>query len=458
MNSVAPRAPAQRRSARPAASRAAAEALARRGRLVTGGRGRSVGQLERRRAGELRPPVASCACERSRPRATARCQTAKSAYWTASSGSGDGAPPREGVVERRQLAEQDAERPAVGDDVVHGQEQRRGRSSPSRSRRGAQQRAARPGRRAAARLVGRATQASTVALGSAQRAQVGRPERRSCRRGAIDLDRRGRRPRRNVVRSASWRRHDLVERPLERGARRAAPQSRTAERRCCRRRCPARAGRGTTAAAARTTAAAVAVAVDRRIGGACGPAPGAQRPRPARPGRRRSGASNSARSGSSTPNASRSPGHDCVGQQRVAAEVEEVVVDARPGRDPRTSRQMPASASSTGSAAGRRRRSGGRGRRPARAAPCGRPCRWASAAGRRARTNADGTMYSGSRCPKPPAQLARPGCRPVAGHDVGDQPRVARHVLAGRDHRLADAGCRPARPRSRPARSGSRGP
>ena len=42
-----------------------------------------------------------------------------------------------------------------------------------------------------------------------------------------------------------------------------------------------------------------------------------------------------------------------------------------------------------------------------RAAPCGRPCRWASAAARRASRRPSGTMYSGSVCPGTAPQLGR---------------------------------------------------
>ena len=57
-------------------------------KLCTGGRGRSVGSSSARRAGQPLAPVGELPLQRLAPRASSRCQTAKSAYWTASSGSG----------------------------------------------------------------------------------------------------------------------------------------------------------------------------------------------------------------------------------------------------------------------------------------------------------------------------------------------------------------------------------
>ena len=78
-------------------------------------------------------------------------------------------------------------------------------------------------------------------------------------------------------------------------------------------------------------------------------------------GRRRSGASNSARTGSSDAERRADPADQPGGQQRVAAEVEEVVVDARPGRRPSTSANRSRTGSPRAAVAGRgRRRPGGR--------------------------------------------------------------------------------------------------
>ena len=57
------------------------------------GRGRSVGSVEqRRRAGELLAPVGELRLQRPPLASQRRCQTAKSAYCTGSSGSGEGSP------------------------------------------------------------------------------------------------------------------------------------------------------------------------------------------------------------------------------------------------------------------------------------------------------------------------------------------------------------------------------
>ena len=68
-------------------------------------------------------------------------------------------------------------------------------------------------------------------------------------------------------------------------------------------------------------------------------------------------------------------------------------------------------------------------------------------------------MYSGSRCLRKRAQRRRVERGPRRGDDVGHQPLVAGHVLAGHHHGLAHAGVlAQRRPRSRPARCGSRAP
>ena len=135
-------------------------------------------------------------------------------------------------------------------------------------------------------------------------------------------------------------------------------------------------------------------------------------------GRRRRG---SRCSGGSTPNVSRTRARSWVGQERVAAQLEEVVVDADPvaaeqlGPDRR--RAPPRSARG----AGRRRRPGAPGPARGRAGRCGRPCRWASAAGRRARRTPRGpcTRAGGRRSQR--RSSAAVGGRPVAGDEVGDQ-------------------------------------
>ncbi len=92
------------------------------------------------------------------------------------------------------------------------------------------------------------------------------------------------------------------------------------------------------------------------------------------------------------------------------------------------------------------------------AAPCGRSCRWASAAGRRASRSATGTMNSGRRprrCSRSSAMLIGVG---AAGDEVGDQAQITGHVFTRHHHRLAHRRVRrAATPRSRRARCGSRG-
>ena len=194
-----------------------------------------------------------------------------------------------------------------------------------------------------------------------------------------------------TVRSGSCRADHVAQRRLQRVARPASPVSRSGQRDVVGRARARPAGRGTTAGAARTTAAR-ARAVPRRA---------ARRARPVRdacPSRAASpatvGASNSVRSGSSTPSTARIRRHQPDGQQRVPAEREEVVVDAdrlagpAPRRTPRTAAPP---APCAGARPARRRRT------PARAAPGGRACRWRSAAAPASTTTAAGTMYSGSR-------------------------------------------------------------
>ena len=126
-------------------------------------------------------------------------------------------------VERRQLAHEDAHRPAVGDDVVHGEEQDVLRLvQPQQG--GAQQRPAREveRRRASSR---RQRQAPRLALGGGERPEVdhwagpGAPWRRD------DLHRLAVHRRRTWCAATSWRSHDLGERS-RRGRASSAPRSR----------------------------------------------------------------------------------------------------------------------------------------------------------------------------------------------------------------------------------------
>ena len=161
--------------------------------------------------------------------------------------------------------------------------------------------------------------------------------------------------------------------------------------------------------------------------------------------------------GSSRPWRSRSRACTCGQQQRVAAEVEEVVRRRRPARRPAPRAQTSASSSSTGVS----RRDG----TPAAAAPR------APGAGRAWRSTLPLGVSGSASAPRTPtapcsraaaaaqeARAARPGGvrRPVR-HDVRDEPAAARRPRAPHG-RLAHAGmARRAPPRSRRARCGSRG-
>ena len=125
------------------------------------------------------------------------------------------------------------------------------------------------------------------------------------------------------------------------------------------------------------------------------------------------------------------PGHHLGGQQRVAAEVEEVVVDADPSAarapSPRPRRRRARSAVAGGApvaGGSRRRRRGQRAR--------GRACRWRSAAARPARRTRPAPC---TRAASPASAGARSrSARRPPPTDVGDQPLVAGPVLAD-DHR-----------------------
>ena len=90
----------------------------------TAGRGRSERQVER--SPERRPAAGasrtSCRSSSS-PESHCRCQTAKSAYWNGQLGQRRRRAGAGGRIERGDLADQHSHRPAVRDDVVHGEEQ-----------------------------------------------------------------------------------------------------------------------------------------------------------------------------------------------------------------------------------------------------------------------------------------------------------------------------------------------
>ena len=105
--------------------------------------------------------------------------------------------------------------------------------------------------------------------------------------------------------------------------------------------------------------------------------------------------SKTSRAVNSTPGGLRA-GHQLDRHDAVAAEGEERVVDA----DPVDAEHLGEQTSARALLHRRRRRAvrtGGRHRTPARAAPCGRACRRASAAARRSPRSPTGTMYAGQR-------------------------------------------------------------
>ncbi len=168
---------------------------------------------------------------------------------------------------------------------------------------------------------------------------------------------------------------------------------------------------------------------------------------------------NSARTGTAMPR-SRSRSHQRHGQQRVAAEREEVVV----GADLVQAEDL----------GERRRRGSPRAAWPGPAAAVGRPRSRGRAAPARstfplavsgsAAEHDDGRRDHVARAAGAPAKSRTAAAvsvaarRRVAGDDVADQPPVAGRVLADDDDGLArPPGGRPARPPPRRARPGSRG-
>ncbi len=330
-----------------------------------------------------------------------------------------------------------------------------------------------------------------IALGEAQQRspeqrparQVERPRRllRACRRGLL-LPPAGRQARRSTTGSGSGSGPDgsggrpaaARRRRGERGAQRlvaaddlvearapgrsTSSRPRDPERRPgrCRPTAPAAAGRGTRAAPGRTRAApalrpgAGAGAMRRSLG--CAVLARAASILSASAAT--VGASNRARSGSSTPRASRMRETSLGGQQRVPAQVEEVVVRRRPRR-PSSSAQTAASCSSVAvrGATRRLRVGGGLGRVRARARRSTLPFGVSGSASRR--TNADGHHVVAAACARRASRSARPP-DPSAVH-VGHQPLVAVRRRGRGPRPRARRGGAAGPPRSRRARCGSRG-
>ena len=256
--------------------------------------------------------------------------------------------------------------------------------------------------------------ASRSARGVRQRRQVDHRQGRRPRPAAIDLHRLAAPSTAEARAQRLVPAHDLAEGRRRAPRRPARPASAQRHRHVVGRAARLEAGRGTRAAAARTRAAA-APSPRHRARAAARPAPRSRAARRSihRPASSATvGASNSARSGSSTPNGARTRDTTCVASSEWPPSSKKLVLAPRPAPTPSTSAQIPASSSSVGvrgaTYAPRLRQRAA----PAPAAPCGPPCRWRSAAARPATTNADGTMYSGSAAPQ--VARAAPSATPAA--------------------------------------------
>ena len=413
-----------------------------------------------RHAVQAAAPRGEAAAPAALPSSRRRCRRAKSAYCSGSAGRGDGPAGGEGRVEGRQLAEEHAHRPAVADDVVHGEE----------------------------RHVLLAAEAQQDGPEQRPGGQVERPRRLLARPAARDLGA----PRRLAAgprdRPAAAARPDAGSNGSIRCTGRPSAAAKVVRRASCRR---------TISATARRRAADVEVAAQpegardvvgggarRRAGRGTRGAPGRRRAagrRPLGPAERPPGASPPARRRLDRPR--RPPPASAARTGRAAAarrrrrrgpratsrvassewppSVEEVVVDAHPAAGPLRAEHL-------GPEPGQRllgRRARRHDARPRPLGPLGairaRAPAVHLAVGRerqrgRGRRRPPGTMGSGSR----PAQPARgaPASTPASARHVGHQPPVARRsprtsTAASRDRRMRGA----APPRSRPARCGSRG-
>ena len=209
-----------------------------------------------------------------------------------------------------------------------------------------------------------------------------------------------------------------------RGARRAAARAG-----CCRSGSVLRAGRGTTAGAGRRTA-------ERRPAAASAAGPAVRRPAPIQAQREcgRGGASNRLRMASSTPSAARSRAISRVASREwpPRSKKPSSVPTARPGRAPRRTGAQSTSSCGVRGARGRRRRSDSGAGRAAAVELAVR--------GQRQRVEHDDRgrhHVVGQPSADMPAQRRAGRPRRPPGHDVGDQPLVARPVLAGQHRRLA---------------------
>ena len=130
------------------------------------------------------------------------------------------------------------------------------------------------------------------------------------------------------------------------------------------------------------------------------------------------------------------------GEERVAAQLEEVVAAPRRLDTPSAASKSGNSRCSAGRA--RRTNSTSRSGRPVAGAGSarGRPCRSALTGSASSQTKAVGTMYSGRAGARNSRSLARPGRLVLARDQVCDEALVRRGVLARQhDRRLSTAGC-----------------
>ena len=311
---------------------------------------------------------------------------------------------------------------------------------------------------------GRAASSPASRRVAAARAAAGRPAR-STRGSASGAGRRDHLRRARPSRSPEGGAqrlvapHDLAQRRRQ-GGDREVPLAGAGRGGCCRRSARASAGRSARAAPGRRRAAAPRRRGTGRMGGATAPrSPAAsgrlhlRRPRPARVG-----AWKSVRTGTSIAERLAQAGGHLGGEERVAAQREEVGGRGRraAGRAART--RSPRPAPRWASAAARVRRL----REPPAPAPAGgrgRACRARSAAAASRITKADGHHVGGQAGGQELPQERRAAGASGLRHAVGDQPLLAAWgspsatTAASRTARMA----RRAGPRSRRARRGSRG-
>ena len=409
MNSVTPSRPAERLQRRRQLRRQREPARRRRGRSAPpAAAGRSAARAPAGAPGQLLAPVGELALPAPRRVSQLPLPGGEVGVLDRQLGQRRRPPRGEGRVERRQLAQQDADRPAVGDDVVHrraaatcslaAEPQQRGRGAAGRA----------PGRRGAAPR----SPASAPRLGSPRR-RGQRPRGRPAAAATATGRARSPAPARpstlaKVVRSASWRRTISAKRRRQGAATSSAPASAHRDRDVVERAARLELVEEPEPLLGERERQRPPVARRRR-----------ERRRPRRPPPRAAapprplaaspatvGASKSARSGSSTPNASRTRDTTCVASSEWPPRSKKSSLAPDRGRPPGPPTRSPPATSSTGVrgscelAALRPRH------RRRRQRPRGRACRWPSPAAPRGSRTPTGTMYSGSP-PRRPSRSSR---------------------------------------------------